>query len=126
MTRYQKGANFERALVREFWGNGFAALRAAGSGSAPFSLPDIVAFRDGRVIAIECKTSARDSFYLDKGDIEKLRKFSEISGSEAYIAVKFNNVKPRFFPLDLLSSTRISRSDTSISLETLLGVQRTL
>jgi Holliday junction resolvase len=126
VTKYQKGANFERSLVREFWGHGFAALRAAGSGSAPFSLPDIVAFRDGRAIAIECKTSARDSFYLDKGDIEKLRKFSDISGSEPYIAVKFNNVKPMFFPLDLLSSRKISRGDTSINLDTLLGVQRTL
>ncbi|MBN2518338.1 MAG: Holliday junction resolvase [Candidatus Altiarchaeota archaeon] len=126
MSKYQKGANFERALVREFWANGFAAMRAAGSGSAPFSLPDLIAIRSGRIIAIECKTCSKDSFYLDKEDLGKMRMFRDVSGCEAYIAVKFNNVKPKFFPLDLVMRKKVSKNDTSISFESVLGVQSTL
>ena len=126
MSKYQKGANFERALVRDFWNNGFAAIRVAGSGSAPFSIPDLVAIKDRRVVAVECKTCSKDSFYLDKSDVEKMRKFREISGCEAYVAVKFNGIKPKFFPLDLLISSKISKNDTSTSFETILGKQKTL
>jgi Holliday junction resolvase len=123
---YVKGANFERDLVRRFWDNGFAAFRAAGSGSAPFPIPDIIAAKDERLIILECKTTAKEWFRLDKQDIEKLRLFRERACCEAYIAVKFDNVKHRFFPLDLLSGTKISKNDTSINFETLLGLQSTL
>lgn len=126
MTFYQKGANFERFLVRAFWNNGFAAFRSAGSGSAPFPIPDLIACRGSRVIIIECKTSGKESFRLDREDVGKLRLFRERADCEAYIAVKFNREKPMFFPLDLLSGLKISKGDTSISFETLLGVQKTL
>ncbi len=126
MTFYQKGANFERALVREFWDSGFAALRAAGSGSAPFPIPDIIAMRGDRIIILECKTTKKDSFRLGKTDVEKLENFRSRADCEAYIAVKFDREKPKFFPLDLLSGRRISKRDTSISFQTLLGAQKTL
>ena len=126
MRLYQKGANFERKLVNQFWDNGFAAIRAAGSGSAPLPLPDIIALKDNRTIILECKTTGKDSFRLDKEDVGKLKTFRERADCEAYIAVKFDKLKPRFFPLDLLTSLKISKTDTSISFETLLGVQRTL
>jgi len=126
MTFYQKGANFERYLVRAFWDNGVAALRSAGSGSAPFPIPDIIACKGSRVIILECKTSAKESFRLDRDDVEKLRRFRERADCEAYIAVKFNREKPMFFPLELLSGLKISKGDTAISFETLLGVQKTL
>jgi Holliday junction resolvase len=123
---YQKGANFERSLVRAFWDSGFAALRSAGSGSAPFPIPDVIAAKGNRIIILECKTTAKESFRLDKEDVEKLQRFRERADCEAYIAVKFNKLKPKFFPLDLLSGRKISKGDTSISFETLLGVQQTL
>lgn len=126
MTFYRKGADFERALVRAFWDGGFAALRAAGSGSAPFPIPDVIAAKGERLIVLECKTSGRESFRLDKEDIEKLKRFRERADCEAYIAVKFDKLKPCFFPLDLLSGRKVSRGDASISFETLLGFQQTL
>lgn len=126
MKYYQKGANFERSLVKAFWDNGFSAIRAAGSGSAPYPIPDIVAARGYRIIILECKTTAKESFRLDKNDLEKLRIFRSQAECEAYVAVKFNNIKPRFFPLDLINRMKISKSDTSISFETLLGLQQTL
>jgi Holliday junction resolvase len=126
MTFYQKGANFERALVRAFWEAGFAAFRAAGSGSAPLPIPDIIALKGERTIILECKTTGKESFRLDKNDVEKLETFRSRADCEAYVAVKFDRQKPRFFPLDLLTTKKICKNDTSISFETLLGVQRTL
>jgi len=126
MTFYQKGANFERSIVRDMWDNGFAAMRAAGSGSAPFPIPDIIAAKGNRLIIIECKTTAKDKFRLDKHDIEKLRTFTGRVNCEAYLALKFNNVKPKFFPLDLVAGRTVTKSDSSLSFETLLGAQRTL
>lgn len=126
MTFYQKGANFERKLVNEFWANGFTAIRAAGSGSAPQPVPDIIAIKDSRVIILECKTTGKETFRLDKMDVEKLNLFRERADCEAYIAVKFDREKPKFFPLNLLTTRKISKRDTHISFENLLGVQQTL
>ena len=126
MTFYTKGANFGRALVNKFWDNGFAAMRAAGSGSAPQPIPDVIASKGERVIILECKTTSKDAFRLDKNDVEKLEIFRSRATCEAYIAVKFDREKPRFFPLDLLTTRKISKRDTSISFETLLGIQQTL
>ncbi len=126
MTFYEKGANFERLLVRQFWDSGFAAIRAAGSGSAPFPIPDVIAIKGSRVIAFECKTTAKESFRLDRADVDKLRTFKSRTDCEAYIAVKFNRIKPRFFPLELLDGLKISDGDMSISFETLIGEQQTL
>jgi len=126
MTFYQKGANFERKLVNQFWANGFTAIRAAGSGSAPQPIPDVIALKDERVIILECKTTSKESFRLDKDDVEKLEIFRGRANCEAYIAVKFDREKAKFFPLDLLTTKKISKKDTSISFETLLGIQSTL
>jgi len=121
-----RGTNFERTLVKLFWENGFASLRVAGSGSAPLSLPDIIAIKKGRIIAIECKTCSNDSFYLKNKDIDQLDEFREVSGCEAYVAVKFQRIKPKVFPLDLIKGKKISKNDTSLALETLFGFQKTL
>ena len=126
MTHYRKGANFERTLVKKFWEHGFAAMRAAGSGSAPLPLPDIVAIKDGRVIVVECKTSARESFYLGKKDVTNLEEFCRVSGAEPYIAVKFDKLVPKFIPLGAMSSKKLSKKDPFISFETLVGEQSML
>lgn len=126
MTFYTKGANFERKLVNQFWDNGFTAIRAAGSGSAPQPIPDVIALKENRVIILECKTTSKDSFRLDKEDISKLEIFRGRADCEAYIAVKFDREKAKFFPLDLLVTKKISKGDTHISFENLIGAQQTL
>lgn len=126
MSFYQKGANFERSLVRDFWENGFTAIRAAGSGSAPQPIPDVIAMKGNRILIIECKTTAKPTFRLGKDDIAKLRAFLERADCEAYLALKFNNVKPKFFPLDLVAGRTVTKNDAALSFETLLGVQKTL
>ena len=55
MTHYNKGANAERELIKELHAAGFAVTRVAGSGVNPLPCPDVIALKDGRIIAFECK-----------------------------------------------------------------------
>jgi len=48
MNRYEKGANFERKLVSDLWAHGWAAMRAAGSGTTSYPVPDVIAAKTGK------------------------------------------------------------------------------
>ena len=51
--RKSKGSKAERELISMFWKKGFAAMRAAGSGSTHHPSPDIVAGNGKYFFAIE-------------------------------------------------------------------------
>jgi Holliday junction resolvase len=126
MSRYEKGANFERELVNKFYEHGWTAMRAAGSGS--IMAPDVVGMKNGKIVIIECKATKQDRLSL-KDAILNMKKISEISGAKAYIAVKFYKEKPRFFDVDKLmlkENFTISLNDTYLSFDALVGRQRTL
>lgn len=128
MNRYAKGANFERKIVSDFWAHGWAALRAAGSGTVSFPVPDVIGIKDRRVIVVECKTTKKDRLSLKK-NITELSKFLDICGGEAYIAIKFYKKEPRFYNLEnvlLQGDYTIAVNDPFISFETLLSEQKTL
>lgn len=123
MSRYEKGANFERALVQKFLQNGFIALRAAGSGIMSFKIPDIVAIKNKKIILIECKTTKKNSISL-KDAIFSLKKISRISkNTEIYLAVKFPRKDARFFQLKNLLKKKnytISLKDNYMEFESIL------
>jgi Holliday junction resolvase len=128
MNRYAKGANFERKIVSDFWTHGWAALRAAGSGTVSFPVPDVIGIKDRRVIVVECKTTKKDRLSLKK-NITELKKFLDICKGEAYIAIKFYKKEPRFYNLEnvlLQGDYTIAVNDPFISFETLLSEQKTL
>ncbi len=128
MTNYEKGANFERDIVNEFWRHGWAAMRSAGSGTIGFPVPDVIGVKEGDVIAVECKTTRKDRINLKKA-ILSLEEFSEISRARSYIAVKFYKKKPRFFNIKERISDgnyAISVNDSHMSLDSILGEQTTL
>ncbi len=128
MSHYQKGANFERELIREFWANGWSAVRAAGSGTVGEPVPDVVAIKDSRVILLECKATRKEKLSL-KEAILGLRIFAEISGVEAYIAMKFLKQKPRFYNIrDFVKKGKytISLKTEFLSFELLIGKQSKL
>ena len=52
MTKYEKGASFERELVHRFRNSGWAAVRAAGSGTIAVLVPDIIAIKNNDVIKL--------------------------------------------------------------------------
>ncbi len=128
MSRYEKGANFEREIMNEFWKHGWAAMRSAGSGAVSMPVPDVIGIRKNRLVLIECKTTKSNRLSLKKA-ILSLKRFSEISGGKAYIGIKFYKEKPRFFDIDEILSRKnftISLNDSYLTLDSILGEQRIL
>ena len=89
MSSKSKGINAERELVHRFWSKGWTAVRIAGSGSSRYPSPDILAGNNARKLAIECKSTKRESKYLTKKEVLELKSFSQIFGAEPWIGVKF-------------------------------------
>ena len=102
----KKGSKEERDLVRMFWNNNFAAMRAPASGGATKKpLPDVLAGNGKKYLAIEVKTTTKDKIYIDSDKIEKLIEFSKIFGSKPYIGIKFKYKKWLFVePKDLFKT----------------------
>ena len=89
MSNKTRGCNYERQLVDLLYNRGFAAVRVAGSGARSTPSPDIVACRNGKILAIECKTSKRNQVYISEDQIKQLVGYSETAGARALVAVKF-------------------------------------
>jgi Holliday junction resolvase len=100
-----KGTGAERELVHLFWAKEWAASRVAGSGSIKYPVPDILASKNNRVLAIECKTTKSDSQYLTKEEVDDLKEYAKITGAEPYIAVRFAREEWRFLHPDELDVT---------------------
>jgi len=105
MSRKSKGINAERDLIHKFWGNGWASVRIAGSGSMRYPSADILATNKLRKLAIECKTSKNPWKYIEKADIDQLKEFAELFNAEPYVAVRFNKKEWVFLTLDDLEET---------------------
>ncbi len=89
MSSKSKGSDAERSLIHLFWQAGWAAMRAAGSGSTGFPSPDIIAGRDGRLLAIECKKTIKGKKYIERREVAELLTFANILKAEPWLAVKF-------------------------------------
>lgn len=100
MSRKSKGTNAERELIHMFWENGWAAMRAAGSGSSRHPSPDILAGNVLRKLAIECKTRKEDTIYIPKEDITQLEEFAAIFGAEPWLGIRFSKNEWFFISLD--------------------------
>lgn len=97
-----RGTEAERDLIRKFWDSGWAAMRAAGSGSSQYPSPDIVAGKYGRRLAIECKLTKENKKYFPAEEIRLLNYFAKTFCGEAWVAVKFPKLEWMFFnPEDL-------------------------
>ena len=105
MNRKSKGTNAERELIKMFWSAGYAAMRAAGSGSARHPSPDIIASNKIRKLAIECKSTKNLKIYLSKEDVNQLIEFSNIFGAEPWFAARFNKLKWFFLTIEDLEKT---------------------
>ncbi|MBW2990129.1 Holliday junction resolvase [Candidatus Woesearchaeota archaeon] len=103
--RKSKGSKAERDLIHLFWSKGFAAMRAAGSGSTQHPSPDIVVGNGKKFFAFECKSSRDKSKYLTKDEITQLDLFSNSFGARAFVAIKFDNEQWYFLRLTDLKKT---------------------
>jgi Holliday junction resolvase len=123
--RYKKGSDFERFVVGQFMERGWVAFRAAGSGKADKSLPDVVALKPRRVMMVECKVTKDDRLSL-KPAILSLADYAAASGAEAYVAVRFFRQQARFYSIkDLLAKDNytIRDTDTYMTMDTVTGEQ---
>ncbi|MBN1793087.1 Holliday junction resolvase [Candidatus Woesearchaeota archaeon] len=103
--RKAKGSKAERELIHLLWENGFAAMRAAGSGSTKHPSPDIVAGNGHLFFAIECKASHKLTKYLDKDEISQLDLFANSFGARAIVAIRFDNEQWYFITIPDLKET---------------------
>ena len=108
MDRKAKGTKTERELIHLFWSKGWAAVRAAGSGSIKYPTPDIVAGNGLRHLAIECKSSGERRRYLTREEVSSLVEFARAFGAEPWIGARFNAQSWYFIaPQDLEESGKL-------------------
>ncbi|MCB9362350.1 Holliday junction resolvase [Candidatus Woesearchaeota archaeon] len=100
MNTKQKGTAAERELIHMLWKAGWAAFRAAGSGSAKHACPDIIAGNALRHMGIECKISKNTYQYFKRQEIDDLRAFCSIFGAEAWVGIKFQGLGWFFLTLE--------------------------
>ena len=105
MSRKSKGMNAERELVHLFWNNKWSSVRVAGSGSSKYPSPDVLAGNGNRRLAIECKASKSSSKYLTAKEVNELQTFAELFGAEAWIGMRFDDMKWYFLSLEDLKNS---------------------
>ena len=110
MKRKAKGLNAERDLVKIFHSNGWAPLRVAGSGSSPIPLPDILAGNGERNLALECKTTRKNTIYISHEQIDQLLYFAYKFGAEPWLAIRFYRKPWIFYRVSEMTKTEKSYS----------------
>ena len=98
---YKKGARAERELIHFFSTHGFEVIRAAGSGVNSLS-PDLLAFKQGRQYAIECKAWESGSLSFPKEKMAGMKKWEEVTGITYLIGWRVNRDGWFIFPVHLL------------------------
>lgn len=98
---YKKGAKAERELADLLWRKGYAVVRSAGSGNS-YS-PDVIAIKEGKVIAFECKAWKKDVVVISNYQMEKMLEWRKRSGAELFLAWKYPYRGWFFIPVHLLT-----------------------
>lgn len=80
MTNYRRGADFERAVVKDLERLGFDCVRSAGSHRPA----DIWAERGDTQWKVQCKTDGR----LSEVEAEALKSLADRTNSEAWLAFR--------------------------------------
>jgi|SRR3989338_1756175 len=89
MANKNKGSNAERELLKMFSENGWRAARVAGSGVNDNSPCDLIAGKIGMKIAVECKSTRKNTLYISKSQMDDFIVFSQVMGLDPVIAIKF-------------------------------------
>ncbi len=98
VKKYAKGYRAERLLLQELSKLGYMVMRAPHSGSSSIASPDIVAVKNGRVIAIECK-AREEAFKIEEDQLLQLKQWEEMGGAVPYIAWKISREEWKFIHL---------------------------
>lgn len=128
-----KGSNAERELMQKLWDNGFAVIRAAGSGVSQLPCPDVVAMNKAKKIAFECKAWNSKYLSIDIKQMDQMLEWAVKADSHLFIAWKIPNkgwlfLKPEHFTRHSNSYTislkKASKDTTRLAV--IAGLQSTL
>lgn len=118
MSKKSKGTQGERDLIKKFWERGWAAMRAAGSGSTQFPSPDLIVGHNGRRLVIEAKVTSADHKYFPEDELIQLNYFAKMFGAEPWLAIKFTRMPWCFVSPEDLTPTKtqfvFSKKDISL------------
>ncbi|MFP3283532.1 MAG: Holliday junction resolvase Hjc [Nitrososphaeria archaeon] len=105
----RRGLDKERDLARKLWALGFASMRAPASGARVKRIvqPDVIAARDGTVLAFEVKARSEIPIYVDADQVEKLAEWARRAGARPFFAIYYGR-EWRFVPLD--GASRVGRT----------------
>lgn len=92
MNNKRLGSNFEKEFSARLASRGFWVhfIAPAPNGGQPF---DIIAAKDGKAYAFDCKTSAKSKFpfeRLEQNQIMAFERWKACGNAEPQIAVKYN------------------------------------
>ena len=112
-----KGTRAERELFHMFWKMGnWACVRSAGSGSTTRPSPDLLASKNNKTLAIECKSIKNKSHHFNKEEIGQLVLFSKIFGAKPIIGMRFDNEGWFFLNVEKLSPNKNGNYTISLKL----------
>jgi holliday junction resolvase Hjr len=118
-----KGTRAERELLHLFWENEWAAMRAAGSGSTSRPSPDLLASKNNKTYAIECKSIKSKSHHFKKEELEQLKLFSNLFGATAIIGIRFDNLGWHFLKAEELIPNKNGNYSVSLKLAQEEGIK---
>ncbi len=110
MTRYEKGANAERELIRELYAAGYSVIRAAGSGVTPLPSPDLMALNSRKKLAFECKAWGSTSLTIPHEQFESTAEWCRNANAEFFIAWKATGKGWHFLKPDVFHKNEKSYS----------------
>jgi holliday junction resolvase len=122
LTRYSKGARSERELLGELHERGYSVIRSAGSGINTLS-PDIIAVKNGKGLAFECKAWDRERLSIENGRFKGLIEWKRNTGMETFIAWRMNGTGWFFVKLEEMKS---NERTTTVSKKTTIDINRRL
>lgn len=102
VRRYDKGARSERELLGILDSNSYSVMRSAGSGVNSLS-PDLIAYKDRKGIAFECKAWDGTSVSIPVEKLELLKRWESNTGMDTFIAWRVNGKGWFFIKLDEMS-----------------------
>jgi Holliday junction resolvase len=108
-----KGARLEREILHFLNNNGYAAMRAPSSGNWVTPV-DVVAIKNGRVIALECK-NYKTKPRLDKDSMKRFREWCTRAGATGFLLWQIHGVGGddawKFLTLDDAEANRYEDSN---------------
>lgn len=99
---------------------GYSVIRSAGSGVNSIS-PDILAIKDGRGMAFECKAWNNSSLSIEPDKAEELKRWEANSHMPVFIGWRINTLGWFFIKLEELNK---AEKNYTVTKKTAMGINR--